>query len=480
MATSGSGTTGAKQNRSLTFSWSRTSTNYTNNTSTISWTLKGSGSASEYVKGGGLYVKINGSVKVNESTDTRYNIYNGTSLKSGTATITHNANGSKTFNVEVKAGIYEYARNVSLNKNFTLDSLTRTVTYNANGGTGTTSSQTKTFGTALTLRSNSFTRTGYTFVKWNTKADGTGTSYNAGASFTSEVASTTLYAIWKANTYTVSYNANGGSGAPSNQTKTYGTALTLSSTKPSRTGYSFSGWNTKADGSGTAYAAGASYTANAAVTLYAQWTPLNYTLKIDANGGYRVSDNSTAVISVTKASGSTEHISERKRTGYTLTGYVITNTSSGSTTDIGGATLTFDSSTKTAEFKQGSVAVTLTAQWKINTYTVTFNGNGGTSSEASKTANYNTTISTLPTATKKNYKFIEWNTAADGTGTAFTNSTKVTGNITVYAIYELAANCFVKHNGTYVAAMLYVLVDGIYKTGTVSVKDNGTYKQSGM
>ena len=290
----------------------------------------------------------------------------------------------------------------------------------------------------------------------------------------------TSFTIPALTSYTISYNANGGSGAPSNQTKYYGTALTLSSTKPSRAGYSFSKWNTKADGSGTAYAAGASYTANAAVTLYAQWTPLNYTLKIDANGGYRVSDNSTAVISVTKAFGSTEHISERKRTGYTLTGYVITNTSSGSTTDIGGATLTFDSSTKTAEFKQGSVAVTLTAQWKINTYTVTFNGNGGTSSEASKTANYNTTISTLPTATKKNYKFIEWNTAADGTGTAFTNSTKVTGNITVYAIYELAANCFVKHNGTYVAAMLYVLVDGIYKTGTVSVKDNGTYKQSGM
>lgn len=74
-----------------------------------------------------------------------------------------------------------------------------------------------------------------------------------------------------AKTYTVSYNANGGTGAPSAQTKTYGTALTLSSTQPTRSGYRFAGWNTNAAGTGTSYAAGGSYTANAGVTLYAQW-----------------------------------------------------------------------------------------------------------------------------------------------------------------------------------------------------------------
>lgn len=280
--------------------------------------------------------------------------------------------------------------------------------------------------------------------------------------------------------YTVSYNANGGSGAPSSQTKYYGKTLTLSTTKPTRTGYTFSKWNTAAAGTGTSYAAGASYTANATATLYAQWTANTYTATVNQNGGYRVSDGTTGTVTFTKAYGATEAISERRREGYTLTGYVITNTSSGSTTDIGGATITFDSSTKTGTFTQGSVAVTLTAQWQINTYTVTFDGNGGTSSEASKTANYNTTISSLPTATKKNHNFVEWNTAADGSGTAFTTSTKVTANITVYAIYELAANCFVKNDGEYTAAMLYIMVDGIYKTGMLYVKDNGTYKQSGM
>ena len=73
--------------------------------------------------------------------------------------------------------------------------------------------------------------------------------------------------------YTVSYNANGGDGAPSAQTKDGGIDLTLSSTVPTRDGYTFAGWNTQADGNGTPYAAGDTYSANAAVTLYAQWTP---------------------------------------------------------------------------------------------------------------------------------------------------------------------------------------------------------------
>ena len=72
--------------------------------------------------------------------------------------------------------------------------------------------------------------------------------------------------------FTVSYNANGGNGAPSAQEKRYDITLTLSSTVPTRTGYTFTGWNTAADGTGTAYAAGATYSANADVTLYAQWT----------------------------------------------------------------------------------------------------------------------------------------------------------------------------------------------------------------
>ena len=75
------------------------------------------------------------------------------------------------------------------------------------------------------------------------------------------------------NGYVVEYNANGGSGAPAAQSKTHGTALTLSSTVPTRDGYTFAGWNTKADGSGTSYSAGDSYTTDNDIVLYAQWTP---------------------------------------------------------------------------------------------------------------------------------------------------------------------------------------------------------------
>ena len=72
--------------------------------------------------------------------------------------------------------------------------------------------------------------------------------------------------------YTISYNANGGSSAPSSQTKDGGIDLTLSNTVPTRTGFAFAGWNTEANGSGTHYAGGATFTGNANTTLYAQWT----------------------------------------------------------------------------------------------------------------------------------------------------------------------------------------------------------------
>ena len=77
--------------------------------------------------------------------------------------------------------------------------------------------------------------------------------------------------IWKINTYTISYNANGGSGAPASQTKTYGTNLTLSSVKPTRTNYNFLGWATSSSATTAQYAAGGTYTSNAAATLYAVW-----------------------------------------------------------------------------------------------------------------------------------------------------------------------------------------------------------------
>lgn len=162
---------------------------------------------------------------------------------------------------------------------------TYTISYNANGGSGAPGSQTKTHGTDLKLSSTKPTRSGYTFVNWNTKSDGSGTNYASGATYNTN-ANITLYAIWKTNSsggdtttkYTVSYNANGGSGTPSNQTKPQGTNLVLSSTKPTRSGYTFVNWNTKGDGTGKSYAPGATYSTDANLTLYAIW-------KTNASGG---------------------------------------------------------------------------------------------------------------------------------------------------------------------------------------------------
>lgn len=142
------------------------------------------------------------------------------------------------------------------------------VGYNANGGSGAPSQQTKWHGTNLTLSTTKPTRTGYTFKGWATSASGS-VAYASGASYIANAA-VTLYAVWQAVTYKVTYNANGGSGAPGQQTKTYGVTLKLSATKPTRTNYNFKGWSKTANGV-VAYAAGANYTANAAITLYAVW-----------------------------------------------------------------------------------------------------------------------------------------------------------------------------------------------------------------
>lgn len=144
-----------------------------------------------------------------------------------------------------------------------------TVSYDANGGSGAPGNQTKWYGESLTLSSAQPTRDGHIFKGWATSSGGS-VSYSPGWKYDGNDA-LTLYAVWQAATYTVSYDANGGSGAPGNQTKTWGINLTLSSTKPTRTNYNFKGWGTSASSTSVAYAPGATYSSNSAITLYAVW-----------------------------------------------------------------------------------------------------------------------------------------------------------------------------------------------------------------
>ena len=168
-----------------------------------------------------------------------------------------------------------------------------TITYNANGGNGAPSNQIKKHGENITLSSVKPTKTGYTFTGWNTSSNGSGTSYSSGGTYSNN-SNVTLYAQWKANTYTITYNANGGNGAPSNQTKKHGENITLSSVKPTKTGYTFTGWNTSSNGSGTSYSSGGTYSNNSNVTLYAQWQSVsNYTVTVYLQG--ELIDNYTVV-----------------------------------------------------------------------------------------------------------------------------------------------------------------------------------------
>lgn len=205
--------------------------------------------------------------------------FNGTKRSSGsgsftgTYSISGNGSATKTITVTFKNFNTDNGDSASKSVSFTVTVPAWTsyaIKYNANGGTGAPGGQTKWKDQSLTLSSTKPTRTGYSFLGWSTSSTATSATYSAGGSYTANAAAT-LYAVWKANTYTVAYNANGGTGAPASQTKTYGVALTLSGTKPTRTNYTFKGWGTSASATTVSYAAGASYTTNAGITLYAVW-----------------------------------------------------------------------------------------------------------------------------------------------------------------------------------------------------------------
>lgn len=159
MASSGSFNTSAYNNRYLTLSWETTSQSIDNNTSTIKWTLKGAGSASGYYISGNFKVVINGATVYSSST--RIELWNGTTVASGTTTISHNADGTKSFTASAEAGIYYVAVNCTGSGSFTLDTIPRATTP-------TLSASTFDMGTSITIStpraSTSFTHTlSYTF-----------------------------------------------------------------------------------------------------------------------------------------------------------------------------------------------------------------------------------------------------------------------------------------------------------------------------
>jgi uncharacterized protein (TIGR02145 family)/uncharacterized repeat protein (TIGR02543 family) len=243
---------------------------------------------------------------------------------------------------------------------------------------------------------------------------------------------TTLYAKWTPLTYAVTYDANSASTgtAPAQQTKTCGVALALAANSGSldRNGYAFSGWNTASDGTGAAYAQGQSYTENAALALFAKWTPV-YTVTYNGNGN----TGGSVPVDANKYTNSQtvtvlDNTGSLAKAGSTFSGW-NTNSSSTGTPRSPGST-----------FSIGSTNVVLYAVW-APIYTVTFDGQGATVGPNPTTRTVTapaTTVGTLPTSpTKKSYTFSGWWTGAHGTGTEFTASTPVSSNLTVYANWQI-------------------------------------------
>ena len=182
----------------------------------------------------------------------------------------HNADGTYTGTAGSKAGdTYVY-----VNGKWALKGNEIAITFDPNGGAGSMEPMSVNPGVNNILSSNTFTREGYTFTGWNTKADGKGTGYADGATVKFDV-DTTLYAQWTQNPV-ITFDANGGEGNMGAQTVNPGVSAALLANTFTRADYDFAGWNTKADGTGTAYADKTTIAVSANTTLYAQWTLHKY------------------------------------------------------------------------------------------------------------------------------------------------------------------------------------------------------------
>ena len=236
------------------------------------------------------------------------------------------------------------------------------VIYNGNGSTGGTvpvdGNSYATGATVTVLGAGTLSRTGYAFNGWNTVANGSGARYDAGNTYTMGTASIAFYAQWTPQaTYTVTYSGNGSTGGAvpvdANSYLQGATVTVLGAGTLTRTGYTFNGWNTVANGSGARYDAGNTYTMGTAnITFYAQWTPqATYTVTYSGNsstgGAVPVDGNSYATGATVTVLGA----GTLTRTGYTFKGWNTAANGSGASYVAGNT------------YTMGTASITFYAQW---------------------------------------------------------------------------------------------------------------------
>jgi uncharacterized repeat protein (TIGR02543 family) len=272
------------------------------------------------------------------------------------------------------------AENLSLTAQWTANSYT--LNFDAQGGSVSPSSKGVTYDQPIgTLPVP--TRTGYTFSGWDTAADGSGATWTAATVYTT-VGNSALHAQWTPNVYTLTFDAQGGSVTPSSKSVIFDAAIG-SLPSPTRTGYTFAGWNTAANGSGATWTAATVYTTVGGSLLYAQWTVDQYTITFDSNGG-------TVVAPITQDFGTTITApTDPTREGYTFSGWSPAVPA-----------------TMPAENR------TLTAQWNVDQYNVTVSVNppAGGSVNGAGTYDFGSPVSVQATAAS-GYEFVSWTEAGD-------------------------------------------------------------------
>lgn len=286
-----------------------------------------------------------------------------------------------------------------------------TVRFAGNGATGgNTPDQAFQYNIGQNLRRNGFVRDGYTFTGWK-RADNQ-QAYGDGQWVTNLTTHpdgiVTMVAQWSANEAHIRYNPNppagktaGGNGTPNWDGHT-GDTPAIRGNGWTIDGYTFAGWTTNADGGGTKYAPGASWTANGTLTLYAQWTPGEAGLTYDGNGATGGKTD--------PQNGVTDQKVNVRQNGFTRDGYTFVRWDTQADCR-GKAVNPGDKWTL-----QGSS--TLYACWTGNVQPLTYHGNGATggntAAQSGKTGDELTTNANG--FTRDGYTFVEWNTKADGTG----------------------------------------------------------------
>lgn len=260
----------------------------------------------------------------------------------------------------------------------------------------------------------------------------------------------------------ITYDPNGGSGSVYRQSVSYGNTWIVFGALFELDGHSQTSWNTRRDGTGTAYNFFSAQTnmQTSNLTLYAIYKPNGYELTVNPNGG--TWDDSTSIQKFFQEYGTKKEISDPTRVGYDFIGW-----------KLNGYGFFSDNI-----YIYGAGEGELVAQWQRSKLKVTFDAstNGG-SPNSDRDVYYGDTVGTLPVPSKPFYKFIGWFTKAVG-GTQVSANNVITSDITFYAQYKIDASVKVKYNGNKLPAIVWVKVNGAWKKCITWIKDNGKWNKS--